>query len=485
MNLLELLLNNSVWCGSDESLTRLQLSLRDMTVEAAEKLVRDDRAARVKVGDASDDEEEEALRYNSASYDVIGNTAIIGVRGSLVNSDRWYLKFLGMVGYPHIQDRIAQARMDPNITNVVFHYDTPGGQANGIGETADAIKALAQEKVVTSFATQMCSGGYWLGSTVKDITVDKMAITGSIGVIVVHTDYSGYYKKNEIKHTVLRVGKYKALVSSVEPLTDAARAQIERQMNFIYDHFTQHVAEGLGMTQARVQEELGDGQVWLGAEAVSIGAAARVGTLGEVVARSRHLAENRGITFRVSEEGSEMTEAELKAKAEAEARVAAEAAKTQVADNAGDPAASAESATAETPTENATAVDANTVLIGELRTQVANKETDLINAKVELAAMKTQLDQAMASVSAMEGIVRTSLNHMNVALGGAAADFAEVSGSALVARHVETEKQFAARFPAGGVAAVQEDSTQAAAPTVAADDAVYMARVQATIASNR
>ena len=474
MKLFDLLVRGQAWiAGNEDVLHRFHLSLMNMTVAEAEALPRN----RV---DAGTDGEEDPYYDHSATYEVVDNVAVIGIKGMLVNSDRWYLKYLGMCGYPHIIDQCERARQDPNVTAVVFDFATPGGQANGISQAAEAIRLLASEKPVKGYATEACSGGLWLASAAGKLVIDKMAMTGSLGVIMIHTDYSGYYKEMGIKHTVIRKGKYKCLVTGVEPLSEEAKAEIERNQDFIYGFFVEDVANGFGLPKAFVESDLGDGAVWLGEEAIPLGVATEVGTLTDLVAKSAKLTENRFNRFRLSS-GTGETDMNVNEQADKDAKDNAAAATDagQVADTGTDGQQAA--ASAATTTEQATA---DTALVTELRSQLAAKDTDLVNARVEVAAKDAQLAQAGNTIQAMEGIVRASLNRMNVAMGQAASDYASVTGSVLVSQHVEAEKQFAARFPTGGVAAVQtenDDQKVAAAGLNPAEAAAHAARVRATM----
>lgn len=469
MTLFDLLVRGQAWIsGSEDVLHRFNHSLMNITVADAEALV---AKHRVDSGDGED--EEDPYQYHSASYEVVNGVAVIGIKGMLVNADRWYLKFFGMCGYPHIIDQCERARQDPAVTSVVFDFATPGGQADGISSASEAIKVLASEKPVKGFATNACSGGLWLASSTGKFAIDKMAQTGSLGVIMIHTDYSGMYKQAGIKHTVIRKGQYKCLVTGVEPLSDAAKAEIERQQDFIYNFFVQDVSAGLGLPEKYVREELGDGAVWLGSEAVDLGVATEVTTLTDLVAKSAQLSENR-YRFHLSSTEPE-TVMDPKEQENATQKAAAEQATEQAQVAAKVNEASGQVADAGTSAENA--------VVTELRTQLAAKDTDLVNAKVEIAAKDAQLAQAGNTIQAMEGIVRASLNRMNVALGQPAADYASVTGAALVSQHVESEKSFAARFPTGGVAAVQADNeeTKSSSGLNPAEAAAHQARIKATM----
>lgn len=472
MKLFDLLVRGQAWiANSEDVLHRFNVSLQNITVAEAEAMPR--TAQRVS---ADGSEEDDPYADHSASYEVIDGVAVIGIKGMLVNSDRWYLKYYGMCGYPHIIDQCERARQDAQVHSVVFDFATPGGQANGISQASEAIKLLATEKPVKGFATEAMSGGLWLASASGKFTIDKMAMTGSLGVIMIHTDYSGYYKEMGIKHTVIRKGQYKCLVTGVEPLSEEAKAEIERQQDFIYGFFVNDVAKGLGLPEAYVRDELGDGAVWLGEEAVSLGVATEVGTLTDLVAKSAQLAENRFSRFRLS---SATSETDMPQDQQANAAAAAQDADTAAVQVA------AVQATGDNATQFVSGQAAgDNAVTTELRAQLAAKDSELVSAKVELAATNEKLVQAGNAVTAMEGIVRASLNRMNVAMGQSASDYASIVGSALVAQHVEAEKQFAARFPTGGVAAVQTENEgqQAAASGLNPAEAVqHAARLKATL----
>lgn len=252
-------------------------------------------AFRVDMGDEGDDQEEERKRYSSAPLTVgADGVGVISINGGLVSTDKWYLKYMGMVGYPHIQDSLVEAYKRPDVTSVVLQIKSPGGAVSGVKETGDAIRALNTFKPVSTFADGiMASGGYWLGSQTGDITAGEMSQLGSIGVIMTHLEYSKMLEQAGITATVMRKGEYKALLSPYEPLSDKARAQAQADMDFIYEAFTSDVARGMNVAQDRVKSSWGEGKVFWTDEAVSLGMANSSGSLTDAVAKSRQNAENR------------------------------------------------------------------------------------------------------------------------------------------------------------------------------------------------
>jgi signal peptide peptidase SppA len=324
MNLLSLLGGQMLWVGGEDSLAQVVLSLITddydrMRAEAERErteffkqrdYLRTRRStanagvvaaltaagitAQVDSGDASESEEERKA-FSSAPLSVLDNgVGVISINGGLVNSDKWYLKYMGMVGYPHIQDSLVEAYSNPDVKSVVLAIKSPGGAVSGVSETAAAIRALGTVKPVSTFADGlMASGGYWLGSQTGDVMAAPMSQIGSIGVVMTHIEYSKMMEKAGITATVMRKGEYKMLMTPHEPLSDKAKAQAENDMNVIYDSFTQDVANGMGVSQDTVKSQWGEGRVFWTNEAIGLGMANSSGSLTDAVAKSAQNAENR------------------------------------------------------------------------------------------------------------------------------------------------------------------------------------------------
>jgi signal peptide peptidase SppA len=326
MDLMQLLGNRILWAGSEESLMQVARSLmpelnepimraalmerqehENKRSKAAQSRV--DRVAKIRaqVGavaggdlrvsfddDGYEDDDDERFHFHSATYRAEGNTAVIGVKGPLVNSDAWYVKFFGQVGYPHIIDQLLRAYSDPAVTNVLIDANTPGGAVNGITAVTDAITAVSAFKPVSTYADGLlCSGGYWLAASTENIMVSDLTEAGSIGVIMTHLEYSKALEKQGITATVVREGKYKALVSAYEPLTAEALSQIKHSMGVIYDAFIAHVAYGRNVSAEYADKTMGEGRTFWGAEGLAVRMVDAVGDFSRAVAFSRHLADTR------------------------------------------------------------------------------------------------------------------------------------------------------------------------------------------------
>lgn len=104
--------------------------------------------------------------------------------------------------------------------------------------------------------------------------------------------------------------------------------------------------------------------------------------------------------------------------------------------------------------EGAAAVAAAAAATPDL-TALVEKVTSVSIANAKLEAEVTALT---LNCAAMVTVVSDSLDRMSIALGGGKIDVAKMSVDALVAQHASTAATFAAKFPVGGVAAVNVDT---------------------------
>ena len=165
--------------------------------------------------------------------------------------------------------------------------DSPGGHVSGVQETGDLIAATNKKlKPVTSFAEgNMASAAYWLGVSSGDVAATSDSTLGSIGVVMVHMDRSKQLENEGIKATVMRAGKYKALVNPFEPLTEEARTELQAQLDSVYEGFVGHVATSLGKPFNTVDQKMAQGREFIGQRAVDVGLAHRISTLGKEMSR--------------------------------------------------------------------------------------------------------------------------------------------------------------------------------------------------------
>jgi ClpP class serine protease len=130
----------------------------------------------------------------------------------------------------------------------------------------------------------MASAAYMVGSAADKIVVGKNAELGSIGVLMIHTDYSKAMEKVGVKRTYLKAGKFKALGNPAEPLSDEAREVFQAELNHIYGNFIDTVALNRDVEVEKVRADMADGRIFIGNQAVGAGLADEVGNLQTALA---------------------------------------------------------------------------------------------------------------------------------------------------------------------------------------------------------
>jgi len=205
--------------------------------------------------------------------------AVIYANGEIVSgqSDKGYIG-------EDFAAEIKRARKDSSVKAVVFRVNSPGGSVQASGIIAREIELLKAEKpVIASYGDYAASGGYWISCESDKIFTDRTTLTGSIGVFGIVPSVGRAIKKNLLINTVeLSTTKHGSLISGILPLDQEELDWMQNLMENIYVDFTGRVAKGRGMTVEAV-DEIGQGRVWTGADALGIGLVDQIGSLQDAI----------------------------------------------------------------------------------------------------------------------------------------------------------------------------------------------------------
>lgn len=169
-------------------------------------------------------------------------------------------------------EKISTAAADPTVDTIVLDINTPGGAVTGTPEAADAVFKAAKKKNVVGIINPLCaSAGYWIGSQCTKLIAVPSADVGSIGVFMCHYDFSAALADAGIKPTFIKAGEYKTEGNSMEPLTDAARAFYQSEVDKTYDDFLKAVARGRGVGRHRAKLTFGQGRILRADAALNVG----------------------------------------------------------------------------------------------------------------------------------------------------------------------------------------------------------------------
>ncbi|KQV27592.1 hypothetical protein ASC97_04235 [Rhizobium sp. Root1203] len=219
--------------------------------------------------------------YNRASllpFDMVDNVAIIPVEGSLVHKGGWVGSNSGETSYQGLQAQISMARRSSLVRGVAFEVDSYGGQVNGGFETAAAMAQLSKEKPTISILTDHAySAGYLLASQARQIVIPRYGGAGSIGVIMIHADYSQALDDEGIRLTIIRAGKQKADGNPYEPLNASLAEKWQAEAEGMRQDFAEVVAKGRRGRISKAKALATEAGVFDALEAVSLGLADAVG----------------------------------------------------------------------------------------------------------------------------------------------------------------------------------------------------------------
>lgn len=177
--------------------------------------------------------------------------AVIPVYGALGPAKYW-----AWTSYEEIEAAARAAFGDPEVAAVLLLIDSPGGYVAGCADCAAALRAAADAagKPLAAHADELAaSAAYWLASAADRITAPATGLAGSIGALMVHTQFAGLLEKWGVASSVVRSAPRKAEANAIEPLSDVARAQLQHEVDVAAGLFTAHVAARRGLEPQAVE----------------------------------------------------------------------------------------------------------------------------------------------------------------------------------------------------------------------------------------
>ena len=187
---------------------------------------------------------------------------------------------------------------------------------NGTEALSDIIFDSRKEKPIVAYADgNMTSAAYWMGSAAEVVVAGPTSVLGSIGVLMIHTDYSEMDKRDGIKTTYLTAGKYKALGNSTEPLTLEAKEYFQNQLNYIYSIFVDSVARNRDVEAEKVLMDMAEGKLFIGQQAMDVGLVDRIGTIESAKGLIRTMIDDNNYSFKAEDQKMDIKTTEQLAEA--------------------------------------------------------------------------------------------------------------------------------------------------------------------------
>ncbi len=247
-------------------------------------------------------------------YAVENGVAVISIEGVMARRLNLLQAISGGVSTEMTAQEIRAAARDDAVHSLILAYDSPGGSAEGlhtlIGAIGDA--RSAGKRVIALGTATMASAAYWTGSAAESIYIaDPVTAMGSIGVVALHKDYSVARANAGVKLTEIVAGKYKRIASDNAPLSDEGRKELQSVVDHVYSVFVADVAKHRRVSVEHVLEQMADGKVFIGEQAIAAGLADGMASIDQLIAmlnserkpiRGRAKVQSKGETMSITRE---------------------------------------------------------------------------------------------------------------------------------------------------------------------------------------
>ena len=232
------------------------------------------------------------LANEPQGYEVRDGVAILPVQGVIAKRMNLFSQISGGVSTELVARDLKAALADPAVEAIVLAIDSPGGTVDGTQALADLVAGARGTKPIVTWSDGcMCSAAYWIGAAADAVYIDSGTVqVGSIGVVASHVDVSQREAQMGVKTTEIVAGKYKRIASQYGPLTEEGRASMQEQVDYLYSLFVGAVAKSRGVSEEKVLQDMADGRVFIGAQAVAAGLVDGVSTLDGLIASLRNRA---------------------------------------------------------------------------------------------------------------------------------------------------------------------------------------------------
>ena len=157
-----------------------------------------------------------------------------------------------------------------NNKGIMLYIDSPGGT---VYESDELYLKLVEYKEKTGrpiyayFASEACSGGYYIAMAADYIVANRNCWTGSIGVVVSLLNCKELYDKLGIEEIDITSGANKAMGSAGLDLTQEQYDILQSLVDEAYDQFVDIICTGRNMDKETVRT-LADGRIYSAKQAL-------------------------------------------------------------------------------------------------------------------------------------------------------------------------------------------------------------------------
>lgn len=189
---------------------------------------------------------------------------------------------------------IEKLANDDDVKAVVIRINSGGGSAYASEQMWHYIDLLKKKKpVVISMGGMAASGGYYMSCNANYIFAEPTTLTGSIGIFGMIPDVSELMtSKLGLKYDEVKTNRNALFGTQARPMNEEEIGMLTTAINRGYKLFRKRVADGRKMTVEQV-EEIAQGHVFTGEDALKIKLVDELGGLDKAVAKAAELAKTK------------------------------------------------------------------------------------------------------------------------------------------------------------------------------------------------
>ncbi|MDB4021694.1 signal peptide peptidase SppA [Litorivicinus sp.] len=174
-----------------------------------------------------------------------------------------------------LQRNLEDAFEAPGSRGILLEINSPGGspvQAEYVYQALLDLKASYPNKPVHAVIGDIgASGAYYIAAAADTIHASPASIVGSIGVVSSGFGFSDLMEKMGVERRMIIAGKNKAMLDPFSPESLADRAHMQTLIDATHRQFIERVNEGRGDRLNQGDDDLFDGRVWNGEQALEFG----------------------------------------------------------------------------------------------------------------------------------------------------------------------------------------------------------------------
>jgi protease IV len=226
-------------------------------------------------------------RNSKGQSDSGSKIAVVYAEGEIVDGEGTAAN----VGGERYAREIRKLSLDPSVKAIVLRVNSPGGSGFASEEIYRELKAAEGTKpVIVSMGGYAASGGYYIAAAAKHIFAEPTTITGSIGVFGLEVNFEKIAADNGITtDSVTTTNPLATLFNPIKQKSDADLAILQKAVDKFYDQFLDRVSQGRHIEVEKVNE-IAQGRVWSGSEAVRVKLVDEIGGLNAAIAYAAVLA---------------------------------------------------------------------------------------------------------------------------------------------------------------------------------------------------